>query len=84
MFYSSHEGTFLVISVDEVYGTQLVAFSPINLISNDLVNDDQCDSGGYEDTISPAFAGANSGAFDSQSGKFIFFCKFICVNRFDI
>jgi hypothetical protein len=37
----------------------------INLISNDFVSTIQCGLGGYEDAISPEFAGANSRALDS-------------------
>ena len=38
---------------------------PINLFSNDFVHTIQCGLGGYEDAISPEFAGANSRTLDS-------------------
>lgn len=54
------------------------------LISNDFFNYVQCGVRGYENAISPSFAGANFRALDSQSGKFILLDKHTCDNQFDI
>ena len=53
------------IIFDEVYWTKLMTVFPLNLISNDFVHTVQCGLQGYDDAISPEFAGANSRAHGS-------------------